>query len=145
MEARRTRYRMFSPVLANARNLSTDEQWRQDVQLVFGRLDENQRRWVAALLSKAVGWGGEAFVAALTGLDFKTIRTGKRELDNQLQNVPTDRGSVVRELEGRRWKKRLHHRAGPETTHRAGNGRRRHRKADLCEKARCGRWRTRPV
>lgn len=73
------------------RNLSTDEQWQQNVQLVFGRLDENQRRWVAALLSKAVGWGGEAFAAAVTGLDLKTVRTGKQELDNQLQDVPTDR------------------------------------------------------
>ncbi len=33
--------------------------WGQQVSLVFARLDEQQRRLVAGLLSKKVGWGGD--------------------------------------------------------------------------------------
>ena len=41
------------------RNLSEDMHWQEQVQLVFQRLNENQRRWVAALFSGAVGHGGQ--------------------------------------------------------------------------------------
>ncbi len=73
------------------RNLSTDEDWQEKVRLVFGRLAENERRWVAALLSGAVGWGGETFAVAVTGLDAKTIRAGRVELENELDDCPPDR------------------------------------------------------
>lgn len=81
------------------RNLATDEAWQEKVRLVLGRLTENQRRWVAALLSGAVGWGGETFAAAVTGLDPKTIRAGRGELENELDDCPSDR--VRREGAGR--------------------------------------------
>jgi len=73
------------------RNLSTDEAWQAQVRLVLGRLAEPERRWVAALLSGAVGWGGETFAAAVTGLDAKTIRVGRVELDGDLTDCPSDR------------------------------------------------------
>lgn len=81
------------------RNLSTDNDWQEKVQLVLSRLAENERRWVAGLLSETVGWGGETFASAVTGLDPKTVRTGRKELESELQNCPTDR--VRREGAGR--------------------------------------------
>jgi hypothetical protein len=74
-----------------SRNLSTDEIWQEKVRLVLGRLAEHERRWVAALLSGAVGHGGEAFAASVTGLDPKTVRAGRAELENELNGCPTDR------------------------------------------------------
>ena len=82
-----------------SRNLSEDTSWQEQVRLVMDRLSECQRRWVGALLCKAVGWGGESFAAEITGLDAKTIRTGCRELDRELDGCPTDR--VRREGAGR--------------------------------------------
>lgn len=74
-----------------SKNLSADENWQQQARLVLERLSENERRWVAALLSDAVGWGGENFTAQVTGLDPKTIRTGRKELNRRLQDCPSDR------------------------------------------------------
>jgi hypothetical protein len=72
------------------RNLSTDEDWQEKVRLVLGRLSENERRWVAGLLAGAVGWGGETFAASVTGLDAKTVRTGRVELESELADCPAD-------------------------------------------------------
>ena len=59
--------------------------------LVFSRLDEQQRRWFAALESNRIGWGGETLLAQITGLDEKTIRRGRDELATSLAERPTDR------------------------------------------------------
>ncbi len=74
-----------------SKNLSRDEQWQEQVRLVIERLTENERRWVAALISGAVGWGGETFAALVTGLDQKTVHAGRIELENDLNDCPTDR------------------------------------------------------
>ena len=68
-------------------------------RLLFSRLNEQQRRWVAGLLSKATGWGGDTQISRITGLDLKTIKRGRDELDNDLQDCPTDR--IRREGAGR--------------------------------------------
>jgi len=65
--------------------------WEKQVGLVFARLDEQQRRWVAGLLSKSIGWGGDTQVALLTGLDPKTIKRGRDELEDGLKDCPVDR------------------------------------------------------
>ena len=65
--------------------------WGQQVSLVFVRLDEQQRRLVAGLLSKSVGWGGDTRLSLVTGLDPKTIKRGRDELDNDLKDCPVDR------------------------------------------------------
>jgi hypothetical protein len=65
--------------------------WGEQVGLVFARLDEQQRRLVAGLLSSWVGWGGDTQVSLLTGLDPKTIRRGRNELDDDLKDCPADR------------------------------------------------------
>ena len=67
------------------------ERWNEQVTLVFSRLDEQQRRWVAGLLSKTSGWGGDTQFSRITGLDPKTIKRGRDELDNNLKDCPADR------------------------------------------------------
>jgi hypothetical protein len=75
------------------------DRWEEQTRLVFTRLDEQQRRWVAGLLSKAAGWGGDSQVSEITGLDPKTIKRGRDELDDNLEDCPTDR--IRREGAGR--------------------------------------------
>ncbi|MCH7685289.1 MAG: transposase [Planctomycetes bacterium] len=70
---------------------SEPERWREQVSLVFSQLDEKQRRLVAGLLSNAVGRGGVTVLSRITGLDRKTVRRGRDELDNGLQDCPADR------------------------------------------------------
>ena len=78
---------------------SESERWREQVSLVLSQLDEKQRRLVAGLLSNAVGRGGVTQLARITGLDRKTVRRGRDELDNDLKDCPADR--VRREGAGR--------------------------------------------
>jgi hypothetical protein len=59
--------------------------------LVFSRLDENQRRWFVALEAKRLGHGGDRLLSQITGLDEKTIRRGREELDASLADNPSDR------------------------------------------------------
>jgi hypothetical protein len=61
------------------------------MNLLFSRLDEQQRRWYAAIESQKVGHGGDTFVALITGLHVDTIRRGREELAAGLQDCPTDR------------------------------------------------------
>jgi hypothetical protein len=56
----------------------------------MSRLDEQQRRWFAALKSKKVGYGGDTLFSLITGLHVDTIRRGRDELDAQLQGRPSD-------------------------------------------------------
>ena len=67
------------------------DRWAEQARLVFGRLNEQQRRWVAGLLSKASGWGGDTEISHITGVDPKTIKRGRDELDSNLEDCPTDR------------------------------------------------------
>ena len=70
---------------------STGQDGRGHVSLVFSRLDERQRRWVGGLLSEMLGHGGTKQVSELAGLDPKTVRQGRIDLNNALK----DRKSVV--------------------------------------------------
>lgn len=60
------------------------------LNLLLPRLDEQQRRWVVALESKRLGYGGDVQMAQVTGMDEKTIRRGRRELDSDLADRPAD-------------------------------------------------------
>jgi hypothetical protein len=66
------------------------ERHRQ-LRLLFSRLDENQRRWFVALESKRVGYGGDRLLSQITGMDEKTIRLGRAELDASLVDNPPER------------------------------------------------------
>ena len=61
------------------------------LNLVLSRLDEQQRRWVAALEAQRLGYGGFHAVAAITGLHPETIRRGRDELAADLRDRPTGR------------------------------------------------------
>jgi len=61
------------------------------INVVMSRLDEQQRRWYAAVEANRHDRGGVALVSKITGLDEKTIRRGQAELAEDLVNRPEDR------------------------------------------------------
>jgi hypothetical protein len=63
----------------------------RQMNLLLSRLNEQQRRWFAALESKKVGHGGDTLLAFITGLHVDTIRRGREELDDDLRGRPTQR------------------------------------------------------
>lgn len=65
--------------------------WHEQMNLLLHRLDEQERRWVAGLESKKIGYGGDTAVARITGLHVDTIRRGREELDAGLTDRPADR------------------------------------------------------
>jgi hypothetical protein len=68
-----------------------ERQLHQQINLLMSRLNEQQRRWFAALESKKAGYGGDTLLALITGLHVDTIRRGREELDAGLDGRPTDR------------------------------------------------------
>lgn len=88
--ADRTLHQCQCPVCVQGGDPSDREQHRQ-LNLVMSRLDEQQRRWLAALESKKFGYGGDTRVARITGLHIDTIRRGREELDADLADRPTHR------------------------------------------------------
>ena len=63
----------------------------QQMNLFLSRLDEQQRRWYAAIEAKRMGHGGMKRMSQITGLDVNTIRRGRDELSENLQSRPIDR------------------------------------------------------
>jgi hypothetical protein len=61
------------------------------MNLLLSRLDEQQRRWYAAVESAKLGHGGDRFVSLVTGLHVDTIRRGREELADSLEGRPTYR------------------------------------------------------
>jgi hypothetical protein len=68
-----------------------ERELHRQMNLLVSRLNEQQRRWFAALESKKLGHGGDTRVAQITGLHVDTIRRGREELDADLDGRPTDR------------------------------------------------------
>jgi hypothetical protein len=68
-----------------------DRELHQEINLLVSRLDEQQRRWFVALEARRVGRGGETLLSLITGLDRRTIRRGRRELEAGLVERPTER------------------------------------------------------
>ena len=68
-----------------------DKKLHHQMNLFLSRLDEQQRRWYVALESKRIGHGGDRLLSQITGMDEKTVRRGRRELDASLADRPTDR------------------------------------------------------
>ena len=63
----------------------------QQMNLLLSRLDEQQRRWYAAIEAQKLGRGGVTMVAKITGLSVETIRRGRTELEDGLAERPVDR------------------------------------------------------
>lgn len=61
------------------------------MNLFMSRLDEQERRWYAALEAKKLGHGGLERIAKITGLHVNTIRRGQEELASDLSERPTER------------------------------------------------------
>jgi len=65
------------------------------MNLFLSRLDEQQRRWYAALEAEKLGHGGIEKMGQITGLHVNTISRGQQELGNELQERPTERVRVA--------------------------------------------------
>ena len=61
------------------------------MNLFFSRLDEQEKRWYAALEAERLGHGGQKLVAQITGLSLPTIQRGRSELDQALAERPEER------------------------------------------------------
>ncbi len=61
------------------------------INVVMSRMNEQQRRWYAAVEANRHGHGGIKLVHQITGLSEKTIRQGQRELALDLEGRPKDR------------------------------------------------------
>ena len=68
-----------------------DKKLHHQMNLLFSRLDEQQRRWYVALEAKKLGHGGATQMSQITGMHVDTIRRGVNELDNELADRPIDR------------------------------------------------------
>ena len=68
-----------------------DEQWIRSLRLILDRLDENQRRWVLALLSLQVGRGGISRLSEISHVDNDTFTKARRELAEELKSCPRQR------------------------------------------------------
>ncbi len=55
-----------------------DREVHRQMNLLMSRLDEQQRRWYAAVESAKLGHGGDRHLSRITGLDVDTIRPKKR-------------------------------------------------------------------
>ena len=61
-------------------NTSASQKRHQQMNLLLSRLDEQQRRWYAAVEADKVGHGGIRLLTLITGLDEKTIVRGREEM-----------------------------------------------------------------
>jgi len=68
-----------------------DEQWVRSLRVVLDRLDEDQRRWVLALLSLQVGRGGISRLSEIAHMDNDTFTKARRELAEDLKSCPRQR------------------------------------------------------
>jgi len=68
-----------------------DKALHRRLNLLLSRLDEQQRRWLAALESMKYGHGGDRLLSSITGLNVETIRRGRRELASDLKGCPPGR------------------------------------------------------
>ena len=68
----------------------TARQHRQ-MNLFLSRLNEPQRRWYVGMLSQQPGNPSDRELSKITGLDEKTIRRGRRELDTEFTGLPLER------------------------------------------------------
>jgi hypothetical protein len=71
-----------------------EQELHRRMNLFLRRLDEQQRRWYVALESLKIGHGGDRLLSLITGMHVDTVRRGREELADQLEDRPTDRVRV---------------------------------------------------
>ncbi len=69
----------------------TVQETHRQVNVFLSRLNEAQRRWYAGLVSHKAGSPTDVVLSQITGLDGKTIRRGRREIEAGLAEVPPGR------------------------------------------------------
>ena len=69
--------------------------YHRQINLLLNRLAEPQRRWYVGVLSQEPDSPSDAQLSLITGIDEKTIQRGRRELENDLRDVPLDRQRQV--------------------------------------------------
>lgn len=74
--------------------------YHRQINLFLSRLNEPQRRWYVGLLSQKPDSPSDRQLSLITGLDEKTIRRGRNELESDLEGLPLDR---QRREGGGRW------------------------------------------
>ena len=85
-----TIYQCRCPICQCASDAATTA-YHHQVNLLLSRLNEPQRRWFVGTLSQQPNSPPDEQLALITGLDEKTIRRGRRELQEELATVPADR------------------------------------------------------
>jgi len=70
-------------------------QQHQQMNLLLIRLNEPQRRWYVGSLSQHPGQPTDGELSQITGLDEKTIRRGRRELDMEWAGFTAERQRQV--------------------------------------------------
>ena len=73
----------------------SSQAYHAQLNLLMSRLNEQQRRWLAAVEANRLGHGGTQTLHQITGLDINTIRRGRRELESGLANRPVERVRVA--------------------------------------------------
>ncbi len=74
-----------------SQDASLEKSLHHQINVVMSRLDEQQRRWYAAVEANRYRKKGVFLVSQITGLDEKTIRRGQAELAEDLEGRPKDR------------------------------------------------------
>lgn len=77
--------------LCQGGNEHPERELHRQMILLYGRLEENQRRWFVALESRRIGYGGDRLLSQITGMDEKTIRRGREEMEASLVDNPPER------------------------------------------------------
>jgi len=67
-----------------------DKKLHHQMNLFLNRLDEQQSRWYVAMESDQMGSGKDQLLSQITGMDVKTIRKGRQELETELSDRPSD-------------------------------------------------------
>lgn len=78
---------------ANCKSQADEELalYHRQVNLLLSRLNEPQRRWYAGTLSLEPCGPSDVELSRITGLDEKTIRRGRREVEAEFADMPVDR------------------------------------------------------
>jgi len=63
----------------------------RQMNLLLSRLNEPQRRWYVGSISQKPWSPSDRQLSLITGLDEKTIRRGRHELEAELADLPRDR------------------------------------------------------
>jgi hypothetical protein len=69
--------------------------YHRQINLLLSRLAEPQRRWYVSVLSQEPDSPSDSQLSLITGLDEKTIQRGRREMENDLLDVPLGRQRQV--------------------------------------------------